>query len=197
MIRISKCKPSLWSKYRLERSSIHPCWIGDDGARVTRRRRVRNMAGCTARVKDRSKRRLPAGRSSSQVYKKTSGCSRTTKYVCSPTTTAFVDSAPPSSTQSMIIRTIFTMSKEILRPLVLSGPSGVGKSTLLQRLFADHPNRFGFSVSRKFVSSIILQIDANHLRYHTRPKARRDRWKTLLLCGTRKVPGVAQRKRVH
>ncbi|KAJ7909345.1 P-loop containing nucleoside triphosphate hydrolase protein, partial [Mycena leptocephala] len=34
-----------------------------------------------------------------------------------------------------------------LRPLVLSGPSGVGKSTLLQRLFAEFPDKFGFSVS--------------------------------------------------
>ncbi|KAF8817587.1 guanylate kinase [Phlegmacium glaucopus] len=33
------------------------------------------------------------------------------------------------------------------RPLVLSGPSGVGKSTLLQRLFLDFPDKFGFSVS--------------------------------------------------
>ncbi|KAI0819658.1 guanylate kinase [Trametes gibbosa] len=36
---------------------------------------------------------------------------------------------------------------DVLRPLVISGPSGVGKSTLLKRLFADHPDRFGFSVS--------------------------------------------------
>ena len=35
-----------------------------------------------------------------------------------------------------------------LRPLVLSGPSGVGKSTLLQRLFLEFPDKFGFSVSR-------------------------------------------------
>lgn len=35
-----------------------------------------------------------------------------------------------------------------LRPLVLSGPSGVGKSTLLQRLFLEYPDSFGFSVSR-------------------------------------------------
>ncbi|KAJ7050476.1 guanylate kinase/L-type calcium channel beta subunit [Mycena amicta] len=33
------------------------------------------------------------------------------------------------------------------RPLVLSGPSGVGKSTLLKRLFAEFPDKFGFSVS--------------------------------------------------
>lgn len=35
-----------------------------------------------------------------------------------------------------------------LRPIVLCGPSGVGKSTLIRRLFDEYPNRFGFSVSR-------------------------------------------------
>ncbi|KAF5336186.1 hypothetical protein D9611_006264 [Ephemerocybe angulata] len=39
------------------------------------------------------------------------------------------------------------MRPDFLRPLVLSGPSGVGKSTLLQRLFKDFPDKFGFSVS--------------------------------------------------
>ncbi|KAJ7180476.1 guanylate kinase/L-type calcium channel beta subunit [Mycena filopes] len=34
-----------------------------------------------------------------------------------------------------------------IRPLVLSGPSGVGKSTLLARLFTEFPDKFGFSVS--------------------------------------------------
>ncbi|KAG0640766.1 P-loop containing nucleoside triphosphate hydrolase protein [Tuber brumale] len=32
-------------------------------------------------------------------------------------------------------------------PIVLSAPSGTGKSTLLTRLFATHPKTFGFSVS--------------------------------------------------
>lgn len=36
---------------------------------------------------------------------------------------------------------------EELRPIVFSGPSGTGKSTLIKRLFALHPNLFGFSVS--------------------------------------------------
>ncbi|KAF5316101.1 hypothetical protein D9619_006173 [Psilocybe cf. subviscida] len=39
------------------------------------------------------------------------------------------------------------MSSSFLRPLVLSGPSGVGKSTLLKRLFNEFPEKFGFSVS--------------------------------------------------
>jgi len=34
-----------------------------------------------------------------------------------------------------------------LKPLVFSGPSGVGKSTLLKRLFNDFQDKFGFSVS--------------------------------------------------
>ncbi|KAJ5297988.1 hypothetical protein PENANT_c012G06344 [Penicillium antarcticum] len=33
------------------------------------------------------------------------------------------------------------------RPVVISGPSGTGKSTLLKRLFAEYPDTFGFSIS--------------------------------------------------
>ncbi|KAL4874229.1 P-loop containing nucleoside triphosphate hydrolase protein [Aspergillus karnatakaensis] len=33
------------------------------------------------------------------------------------------------------------------RPIVISGPSGVGKGTLIQRLFDTHPDTFGFTVS--------------------------------------------------
>ncbi|CEP63697.1 guanylate kinase LALA0_S09e00474g [Lachancea lanzarotensis] len=33
------------------------------------------------------------------------------------------------------------------RPIVVSGPSGTGKSTILKKLFDEFPNAFGFSVS--------------------------------------------------
>lgn len=33
-------------------------------------------------------------------------------------------------------------------PLVVFGPSGVGKGTLINRLIKEFPNSFGFSVSR-------------------------------------------------
>lgn len=36
-----------------------------------------------------------------------------------------------------------------LRPIVLSGPSGTGKSTLLKKLFDEFPDTYGFSVSRE------------------------------------------------
>ncbi|KAF8633919.1 hypothetical protein AX15_001104 [Amanita polypyramis BW_CC] len=40
-----------------------------------------------------------------------------------------------------------SLKPDFLRPLVISGPSGVGKSTLLHRLFREFPDNFGFSVS--------------------------------------------------
>ena len=34
-----------------------------------------------------------------------------------------------------------------LRPLIVSGPSGSGKSSLINKLFEEYPGCFGFSVS--------------------------------------------------
>jgi len=50
------------------------------------------------------------------------------------------------------------------RPLVLFGPSGTGKSTLLKRLFANHPDKFGFSISHTTRSP--RQGEANGKDYH-------------------------------
>lgn len=37
---------------------------------------------------------------------------------------------------------------------MISGPSGSGKSTILKRLFAAHPDTFGFSVSRSLLPTL-------------------------------------------
>jgi len=39
------------------------------------------------------------------------------------------------------------MDMRFTRPLVVFGPSGTGKSTLLKRLFGAYPDKFGFSIS--------------------------------------------------
>jgi len=49
-----------------------------------------------------------------------------------------------------------------VRPLVLSGPSGVGKSTLLQRLFSEFPDKFGFSISHTTRPPRPGEIDGKH-----------------------------------
>ena len=36
------------------------------------------------------------------------------------------------------------MSSSVNRPIVISGPSGTGKSTLLKKLFAEYPDKFDF-----------------------------------------------------
>ncbi|KAG0291597.1 guanylate kinase [Linnemannia gamsii] len=52
------------------------------------------------------------------------------------------------------------------RPIVISGPSGAGKSTFLKRLFAEYPDKFGFSVSnttRKPRAGEVDGVDYNFL----------------------------------
>jgi guanylate kinase len=50
------------------------------------------------------------------------------------------------------------------RPIVIVGPSGVGKSTLIDRLMREHPTRFGFSVSH--TSRAPRQGETDGVQYH-------------------------------
>ncbi len=54
------------------------------------------------------------------------------------------------------------------RPIVISGPSGVGKSTLLQKLFAEFPARFGFSVSHTTRAPRPGEVDGQSYHFTTR-----------------------------
>jgi guanylate kinase len=53
------------------------------------------------------------------------------------------------------------------RPIVFSGPSGTGKSTLIKRLFADHPTLFGFSVSHTTRQPRPGEEDGTHYHFTT------------------------------
>ncbi|KAJ1835181.1 guanylate kinase [Coemansia sp. RSA 2706] len=54
------------------------------------------------------------------------------------------------------------------RPVVVFGPSGTGKSTLLKRLFAEHPAEFGFSVSNTTRNPRAGEVDGKDYHFLTR-----------------------------
>lgn len=53
------------------------------------------------------------------------------------------------------------------RPVVISGPSGTGKSTLLKRLFAEFPDKFGFSVSHTTRQPRAGEVDGKDYHFAT------------------------------
>uniref|UniRef100_A0A7N0VKE5 guanylate kinase n=2 Tax=Kalanchoe fedtschenkoi TaxID=63787 RepID=A0A7N0VKE5_KALFE len=53
---------------------------------------------------------------------------------------------------------------EDLKPVVISGPSGVGKGTLISKLMEDFPTKFGFSVSH--TTRAPRQKEQNGVHYH-------------------------------
>lgn len=51
-----------------------------------------------------------------------------------------------------------------IRPIVITGPSGTGKSTIFNKVMNENPNTFAFSVSRKlffivFFKKILVDLD--------------------------------------
>ena len=55
--------------------------------------------------------------------------------------------SPPPSAASLEQRISALEQQQRRRPVVVCGPSGVGKGTLLGRLMSDYPDEFGFSVA--------------------------------------------------
>ncbi|KAG0329986.1 guanylate kinase [Dissophora globulifera] len=60
------------------------------------------------------------------------------------------------------------MKNASTRPIVISGPSGAGKSTFLKRLFAEYPDKFGFSVSHTTRSPRAGEVDGVEYNFVTR-----------------------------
>lgn len=60
-----------------------------------------------------------------------------------------------------------------MRPIVFSGPSGTGKSTLIHKLFARHPDLFGFSVSHTTRAPRQGEQDGVHYHFTTRAEFER------------------------
>ncbi|ORZ30184.1 P-loop containing nucleoside triphosphate hydrolase protein [Catenaria anguillulae PL171] len=60
--------------------------------------------------------------------------------------------------------------KDNKRPLVVSGPSGSGKSTLLNKLFAEYPDAFGFTVSHTTRAPREGEVDGKNYHFVTREK---------------------------
>ena len=58
----------------------------------------------------------------------------------------------------------FEGKQEGHRPIVISGPSGVGKGTLISRLVKDYPDAFGFSISH--TTRAPRQGESDGVNYH-------------------------------
>ncbi|KAG8048815.1 hypothetical protein GUJ93_ZPchr0009g595 [Zizania palustris] len=56
------------------------------------------------------------------------------------------------------------------KPVVISGPSGVGKGTLIAKLMKEYPSKFGFSVSHTTRSPREKEIDGVHYHFTERSK---------------------------
>ena len=60
-------------------------------------------------------------------------------------------------------------ARQSFRPLIVSGPSGVGKGTIIKQLTdVLYPNRFGFSVSYTTRAPRVGEIDGTHYNFVTK-----------------------------
>lgn len=60
------------------------------------------------------------------------------------------------------------------KPIVISGPSGVGKGTLISKLMAEFPSTFGFSVSHTTRSPREKEVNGVHYHFTERSLMEKD-----------------------
>jgi len=84
-----------------------------------------------------------------------------------PVLSLFASAAPARPVQSRQYSSMAPIDPSAARPIVFSGPSGTGKSTLLKKLFTAHPDLFGFSVSHTTRKPRSGEEDGVHYHFTT------------------------------
>lgn len=74
----------------------------------------------------------------------------------------------------MLGKDVVAWSKGVLgespQPVVLCGPSGVGKGTLITKLMTEYPGEFGFSISHTTRKPRNMEQDGVHYHFTERPE---------------------------
>jgi guanylate kinase len=65
---------------------------------------------------------------------------------------------------------VVAAAQKKLDAIVISGPSGVGKGTLIQRLLSEYPGHFGFSVSHTTRDPRTGEVDGTHYHFVTKER---------------------------
>jgi guanylate kinase len=74
----------------------------------------------------------------------------------------------PLLSSSVRLLSMAGLTNAVCKSLVICGPSGVGKSTLIGRLLASHPSKFGLSVSHTSRKPRVGEVDGVHYHFVSR-----------------------------
>ena len=73
------------------------------------------------------------------------------KMIKNPSTPNEIFQSPFNKAQFNVLPNIESKPVRILKPLIVCGPSGTGKTTLLKKLMSEFEDCFGFSISRMYL----------------------------------------------
>lgn len=89
-----------------------------------------------------------------------------------------VDTPYVREQKKMVGAEVFAWSKGVIgyneKPVVISGPSGVGKGTLISKLMKEFPSMFGFSVSHTTRAPRGMEKDGVHYHFTERSVMEKD-----------------------